>query len=183
MFKAHKEDTDEKNLFAENTARILLSNADLPLRLRSRACIILACSLKDDYLEMAEQAVRIAELCCSTENPVDLEKNLLRDCQTLLHQAQEVHDDRIKQQQEEEADDQEEQSETMVPEFQPVEQARPVKKVRKVPTGRVDSGHAGPPPEDRLEEWNEATGRWATRGPILEGEKVEMVLYGRGNPQ
>ena len=58
MCKEHLRD-DNKN--AENTARILLSNVDLPILIRARALMILGCSLAPDYLEMAEEAVRTVE--------------------------------------------------------------------------------------------------------------------------
>lgn len=63
MMKAHRKDDDESRADAERTARILLSNSDLPLLIRARACMVLGCSdSAPDFLEWAKEGVRVAKL-------------------------------------------------------------------------------------------------------------------------
>lgn len=60
---AHRRDDDESRADAERTAQILLDNADLPLLIRARACMILGCSDSDpDFLKWAKEGVRVAKL-------------------------------------------------------------------------------------------------------------------------
>ncbi|KAF7188975.1 hypothetical protein HII31_09898 [Pseudocercospora fuligena] len=59
MMTAHREENNEK---AIGTARVLLEYPELPLQLRARACMVLGCSDESDFLDMAKEAVRIAEL-------------------------------------------------------------------------------------------------------------------------
>ena len=62
MMAAHREGTDARRTYAEQSARILLEHADLPLLLRARALMILGCSDEGDFVSAAREAVRIAQL-------------------------------------------------------------------------------------------------------------------------
>lgn len=84
MHQALRADNDS---FAIATARSLLENADLPLLLRARSCMVLACSEVPDFLEMAHEAVRIGELCNSKPEPGEREKKLLENCKSIRDQA------------------------------------------------------------------------------------------------
>ncbi|KJY01031.1 hypothetical protein TI39_contig305g00043 [Zymoseptoria brevis] len=80
---------------AEGTARILLANPDVPPLFRVHACMVLGCNnfFNSDYLEMAEQGVRTAELIISDRGgePSGLEMRLARDAKDVLKGAQEAH--------------------------------------------------------------------------------------------
>lgn len=91
MLVAHRA---EKHKEAEETARLLLGNADLPLLLRARACMVLGCGDSPDFLDMAKEGVRVAELGYSRcTDPGELEKNLVEDCKVVLGQAQQAFDE------------------------------------------------------------------------------------------
>ncbi|PPJ59667.1 hypothetical protein CBER1_01230 [Cercospora berteroae] len=91
MLEAHREDRDED---AEHTARILLGYAELPLLIRARACMVLGCSgVADDALDMAKEAVRVAELGLTLIDD-DLAKQLLADCRTVLAEVEAAHTQR-----------------------------------------------------------------------------------------
>ena len=85
MIRAHRQDNFEH---AESTARILLENADLPLLIRARACIIIGCSEEPDFLDMAEEAVRITQmgLARNTE-PNEAMQELLEAAQECYQEA------------------------------------------------------------------------------------------------
>lgn len=89
MLRAHRDDKDDE---ADQTARVLLEHADLPLLLRARACMVIGCSDEaPDFLEMAEQAVHIPELGYGLcENPTTFEEGLVADCKKVLSEAKEV---------------------------------------------------------------------------------------------
>ena len=90
MVSAHR---DENHDYAESTARVLLGYADIPLLIRTRACMVLACAAEEDSLEMAHEAVRIAELGYSRcTNPGEVEKQLVEDARTVLKQTQEMEE-------------------------------------------------------------------------------------------
>lgn len=86
MWLAHREKTDEGRAKANETARILLENADLPLLLRARACMILGCSTEEDYLEWAEEGVRIGEIIIA-KAAGEVETTLLRNCKEVTYTA------------------------------------------------------------------------------------------------
>lgn len=91
MFKAHREDRNE---YAESTARMLIVNADLPLLIRARACMVLGCCIDPDFLDMAKEGVRIAELGYSRcNNPGDFERTLAHSCKHVLEETHAVHDE------------------------------------------------------------------------------------------
>lgn len=89
MAKAHFDDKSEE---AEKTARILLENPDLPLLIRARACMVIGCGDAPDFLEMAKEGVRIAELglnLCGGEAG-KREKSLVVSCKHVLKEAEEA---------------------------------------------------------------------------------------------
>lgn len=93
MFKAHEEDRDEE---AEKTARILLENADLPLIIRAKACMILGCLDVPDFLDMAKEAVRIIDVGIAQtpdEEPGKHVTEMRADAARLLREAQEAFDE------------------------------------------------------------------------------------------
>lgn len=104
MLQAHRDGNDE---YAESTARVLLSHADIPLLIRTRACMVLACAAEEDSLQMAHEAVRIAELGFSRcTNPGEVERQLVEDARTVLRQTQEAQEE-----EEEEGEEAEEEAE------------------------------------------------------------------------
>jgi hypothetical protein len=109
MVKAHFEKTVERQAFAESTARTLLANADLPLLFRARACMVLGCNNdpESDYLEMAQQGVRMAELMVSRcePGPGPWETRILEDCKIVLKEAQAAHDRHVERMEGEEEED------------------------------------------------------------------------------
>lgn len=70
MLLAHRREDDAGRAEAEETAKILLEYAQLPLLIRGRAEMVLACSDKPGFLEHAKEAVRIAELGIETSTDV-----------------------------------------------------------------------------------------------------------------
>lgn len=83
MLRAHRED---RNDFAESTSRDLLSNDDLPLLIRARACMVLACSNDSDYVDMAKEGARIGKLIYGiAQGPV--EQRILDNTRTVLRQS------------------------------------------------------------------------------------------------
>ncbi|KAF2162744.1 hypothetical protein M409DRAFT_26982 [Zasmidium cellare ATCC 36951] len=94
MVKAHREDRDE---YAVSTARSLLGNADLPLLIRARACMVLGCSEQPGFLDMAKDGVRIAELgLCRCTSPGETEHQLVEACRQVLDEAQKAWDEKEK---------------------------------------------------------------------------------------
>lgn len=61
MVRAHREETDEVDSKANETARVLLKNADLPLLILARVCIVLCYSNEEDFLDWAEEGVHIGK--------------------------------------------------------------------------------------------------------------------------
>lgn len=59
----------------------------------ARACMILGCSTAPDYLNMAKEAVRVAELALSRcDSPGEFENQLVADCRTVCREAQAAFD-------------------------------------------------------------------------------------------
>ncbi|CZT20722.1 uncharacterized protein RCC_06580 [Ramularia collo-cygni] len=86
MLTAHRE---ERDAHAENIARSLLEHANIPLLIRARACMVIGCSNAPDHLDMAKEAVRIAELGRSRcVSPGDFENQLVADCREVCRGAQ-----------------------------------------------------------------------------------------------
>lgn len=86
MLEAHRENRDE---YTESIARNLLSSDDLPLLIRAQA---LACSEEPDYLEMAGEAVRIAEVIKEiARGPV--ERRILESAKTVRKESYERSND------------------------------------------------------------------------------------------
>ena len=78
MLRLHRRGGIADRAEAENIARSLLSNPNLPLVFRARACMILGCSSKPGYVEWAEEAVRLVRLGLEhAKSPGDLEMRLL----------------------------------------------------------------------------------------------------------
>lgn len=93
--RAHREETDASRAKAEDTARILLENADLPLVIRACACMILGCSdTAPDYLHWAEEGVRVAELGVANTSVVgEVERRLLANCKKIRDEAKKASED------------------------------------------------------------------------------------------
>ncbi|KAK3048709.1 hypothetical protein LTR09_010018 [Extremus antarcticus] len=101
MMRAHRANTEEDDKMAVNTARTLVEDADAPLLVRARACMVLRCSTEDDYFVWATEAVRTAELILEvTSNVGEAEEKLMASCRKVLEAAeqskkeQEEHDKR-----------------------------------------------------------------------------------------
>ncbi|KAF2210313.1 hypothetical protein CERZMDRAFT_86062 [Cercospora zeae-maydis SCOH1-5] len=174
MLKAHSEDRNE---YAESTARMLLENADLPLLIRARACMIIGCSIDPDFLDMAKEVVRIAELGYSLcDNPGDFERALVRNCKEVLEEAQAAYDEWVGNEDEQgelvweaiPADD-----EAFLAESKRLVEMRDPLAAKKTKVRRVHSGDTEK--EAPLKKLDEKTGEWHERGPLLEGEKVEVI--------
>ncbi|KAK5166651.1 uncharacterized protein LTR77_008195 [Saxophila tyrrhenica] len=93
MIRQFRQGDDASVASAVHTARELLTHAELPLIIRARACMVLGCSSEPDFLEQAEEAVRIAQLATDNATSVgQLGRQLLEDCKTVLREAQKAHD-------------------------------------------------------------------------------------------
>ncbi|KAK4506370.1 hypothetical protein PRZ48_000100 [Zasmidium cellare] len=108
MMKAH---TADRNDDAEATARSLLENADLPLLLRARACMILGCGESPDFIDMAKESMRVAELGLGAG---ELGKNLVEDCNKVLEEAQVAADEKAKEEKGDDEDEEEEEGMELV---------------------------------------------------------------------
>lgn len=89
---------NDRDEYAESTARILLENADLPLLIRARALIVLGCAQNGDCLEMAEEAIRVVNVGIEEakkdgEEPDEVIQELLRECNRVRDGAKKFLED------------------------------------------------------------------------------------------
>ncbi|KAK5172169.1 uncharacterized protein LTR77_003807 [Saxophila tyrrhenica] len=92
MWEKYRSDGEANYLHANETARELLSHADLPLLLRARAGVILTCTSDEpaEALQHAQEAVRVAKLIMDIvgDRAGRVETQLLANCEDVLQQAQ-----------------------------------------------------------------------------------------------
>ncbi|KAF2481997.1 hypothetical protein BDY17DRAFT_300065 [Neohortaea acidophila] len=99
MMEYHESDSEEDKAEGDSIARMLVTYANIPLLIRIRACMTLACSSDDGYVEWAQECVRLAEIAHGIATtpgqearnaafPGEAEAELLDDARRVLQWAE-----------------------------------------------------------------------------------------------
>jgi hypothetical protein len=116
----NKGDTDpEQYKHAEDAARSLITQVDLPLLIRCQAlCVLGSSSNENDFLRYAEEAVHFAEVAVQQEgepkdegkkSDLDVANFMLESCQKILEGARKLKAQQEQEEQQEEQEQHEEQ--------------------------------------------------------------------------